>query len=260
MGENPEAEPVIPLPERIDRSLRLGPFPSARDALKFLCYAAAGVLLVPLLGLPLGLAIATAGFLASAYHPGGQGWDERMLTVLRWKWRSAAGGTVTAGPLPGPLVREGLVRLGASDWAAVVRTGGIPLAFLPPAELARRFEIYRDLLRASEGRLCLVATIGSIRAAPFLPSEPTAPGPDRDARIAYSELVELLCRRRRGRRVYLVIGGRETGMDAIARLEGQVAAILDRLAALGLRPVRLRDRALAEAARRIGWPKGEDAP
>ncbi len=254
LSDAPTGWPTVPLPERVDRPLRLGPFPSARDALKFLCYAGVGVALVPLVDLPFGLAVAAAGFLVAVHHPEGRPWDERALDVLRWKWRATSGGRMrTSKPRP-PLIHSGLVRLGEGDWVAVVRTGGVPLAFLPPSELARRFESYRDLLRASDGRLLFLATLSSIRAAPFLPPEPGGDGPDRAARAGYSELVELLCRRRHGRRIYLVVGGRESGMEGVARLEGQVALLLEHLTALGLAPVRLKDRALLEAARRLDWP------
>jgi hypothetical protein len=73
------------------------------------------------------------------------------------------------------------------------------------------------------------------------------------AASGYSELVTLLCRRRLLRRIYIVLGTPDASSDAIGRLEGRVANLMERLTALGLRPMRLRDRALAEAARRFGW-------
>ncbi len=260
MADDTDGPPVVPIPERVDRRLRLGPFPSARDALKFLCYAAVGAVAVPLVDVPGGLSVVGAGLLATLYKPDGQAWDERALSLLRWKYRSRREERMTGAGRQSPLLRQGLVRLAGADWVAVVRTGGAPLAYLPPAELARRFELYRDLLRGSDGRLAFLATLASIRAAPFLPPADRSLAADRDARAGYSELVALLCRRRYGRRVYFVLGGGEGGPDALARLEGQVASLLERLSGLGLRPVRLKDRGLLEAARRLGWAgPGADA-
>ena len=257
MATGPEGVPVVVVPERIDRRLRLGPFPSALDAVKFLCYAAAGAATAQLASLTVGLALVGAGFLAAVWRPEGWSWDERVLAFLRWKWRAAAGGIFLSGAPSGGGVRDGTLRLAPSDFVAIVRTGGAPIAYLPPAELARRFDLFRDLLRATDGRIAFLATLGSIRSAPFLPSFPGPRGADREAGAGYSELVELLCRRRFRRRVYFVVGLGSAGSNALARLETEVTSLTDRLTALGLRSERLTNRGLIEAARQIGWPVGE---
>ena len=256
MPTGPDGVPVISLPERIDRRLRLGPFPSAQDAVKFLCYAAVGTAVAQFASLPVGLAVAGAGFLAAVWRPEGRAWDERALAFLRWKGR-AAGGILVSDRSDRREARGGVLKLSPSDPVAVVRTGGAPIAYLPPTDLARRFELFRDLLRATDGRIGFLATLGSIRTAPLLPSPPVCRGTDGEACAGYSELVELLCRRRFRRRVYLVVGGVSAGPDALARLETEVSSLEDRLTALGLRPERLRDRGLVEAARQIGWPVAE---
>ena len=257
MPTGPEGGPVVALPERIDRRLRLGPFPSALDAVKFLCYAAAGAATAQFAGLAVGLAVVGAGFLAAVWRPDGHSWDERVLAFLGWKWRTVAGGIFLSAVPSNRRVRSGTLRLAPSDYVAVVRTGGVPIAYLPPAELARRFELFRELLRATDGRVAFLATLGSIRTAPFLPSFPGSRGGDRDARAGYSELIALRCRRRFRRRVHFVVGLGSTGADALVRLETEVAGLVDRLTTLGLRPERLRDRGLVEAARQIGWSVGE---
>jgi hypothetical protein len=245
--------PRVDLPERVDRRLRLGPFPSARDALKFLCYAAAGALLAPFLSLPAGLGVVAVGFLAAAWYPDGQPWDERALAALRWKWRTSARESAVTTRSGSPLVRHGFVRLAPSQYVAILRTAGTPIAYLPPAELARRFEMFRELLRATDGHFALLSTFASIHSSPFSPPAVPTTEPDGNARAGYAELVRLLCRRRLGRRVYFALGGSEVRSDSIARLEGQVASVVERLQAFGLRPVRLKDRTLFEAARRFGW-------
>jgi len=259
MAPTEEGVPVVVLPERVDRRLRLGPFPSARDAVKFLCYAAVGALLAPFAGVPVGLGVTAIGFVASAWHRDGQPWDEQALAALRWKWRSFGREAAVIARPGNPLLRHGFVRLAPTHFVAVVRTGGTPVAYLPPAELARRFEMFRDLLRATDGHFAFLATFASIHGSPFFPSAALGPGPDAGACSGYADLVRLLCRRRLGRRVYVALGTSEAGAASIARLEGQVASVVERLAAFGLHPVRLRDRALFEAARRFGWNGTGDA-
>ncbi len=257
MAPTEEGYPRVEIPERVDRRLRLGPFPSARDALKFLCYAAAGATLAPTVNVPLGLGIVALGFGAAVWRPDGQAWDERVWVALRWRWRSGPREVPLTAPLALPLLRHGFVRLAAAQYVAIVRTGGTPIAYLPPAELSGRFEQFRDLLRSSEGRFALLATVSTVHARPFAPAEAGATGEDEPARAGYAELVRLLCRRRLGRRVYLALAANAGDSEAIARLEGQVASLLERRGALGLRPVRLKDRALREAARRFGWTGDE---
>jgi hypothetical protein len=251
--------PVVELPEPVDRRLRLGPFPSARDALKFLCYAAAGATCGPLVNVGVGLGIAAAGFLAAIRRPDGRAWDEQLFEFLRWRWRTQREGLAVTGTRERLLLRPGFVRLASGDHVAVVRTGGSPVAYLPPAELSRRFEQFRDLLRATDGRLAFLATLVSVRPAPFVPDPGNRTGDDRAARDGYAELVTLLCRRRFVRRVYLVLGTEQTGVEALGRVESQVTSFVERLTALDLHPVRLRDRALWEAARRLGWSGREVA-
>jgi len=255
MDEPPDGPPVIGLPERIDRRMRLGPFASSRDALKFVTYAAIGALLAPFASPWVWLPVVVAGFAVSVWRPDGQAVDERAFTLLAWKLRTVeprrAGGASMSGD---PLVRQGLLELAPHRYVAIVRTGGTPVAYLPPDELARRFELYRELLRSMDSGFTWLATSVPIRSQAVLPGTPSGRSDEVRASSGYSELVGLLCRRRRLRRVYVVLGTRDTTSDAIGRLEGRVAHLIERLGTLGLRPVRLRDRALAEAARQFGWP------
>jgi hypothetical protein len=252
MPEPVDDAPVVQLPERMDRRLRLGPFPSARDAVKFLTYAAAGAVVAPFVSPFVWLPLVGVGFGIAVWHPDGQAIDARALTYVLWKARSLSRG-VTLTPQRSPVTRQGIVRLSPTWHAAVVRTGGCPVAYLPPADLARRFEMYRDLLRSTNGRLALLATTAPIRAAPLLPPSPSSKGPDDAARKGYAELVRLLCRRRSLRRIYFALASDSTGPEALAQLEGQVASLTERLAGFGLHPVRLIDRALQEAAFRFEW-------
>lgn len=248
--------PVVGLPERLDRRMRLGPFPSSRDALKFVAYAATGALLVPFTSSWVLLLAVTVGFSVSVWRPDGQALDERALRLVSWKLRSLSPGNTVSDATPHPLVRQGLLELAPHRYVAVVRTGGTPIAYLPPAELAQRFDRYRELLRSTESSFALLATTAPIRGQAVRPGSFPRAGAEARALSGYRELVSLLCRRRLLRRVYIVLGTTETGAEAVSRLEGRVTNLIERLGALGLRPVRLRDRGLAEAARRFGWAAG----
>jgi len=254
MPESEDGPPVIVLPERLDRRMRLGPFPSSRDALKFVTYAAAGALLSPFASPWVWLPVVLAGFAVSVWRPDGRAVDERALAFVSWKLRSMDPRRAVKDPTSHPLVRQALLQLASHRYLAVVRTGGAPMAYLPPDELARRFELYRELLRSTDASFLFLATTAPIRSQAVRPPAPSGGGGEAQALSGYSELVSLLCRRRLLRRVYFVLGTLEADAEAIGRLEGRVANLIERLGALGLRPTRLRDRALEEAAHRFGWP------
>jgi len=251
MASAAETLPIIGLPERIDRRMRLGPFPSSRDALKFVGYAATGALLSPIISPWLWLPLVGGGFVVSVWRPDGLALDERAVRFLAWRTRASGLRRRTMNPRP--LVRQGWLELPSHRFIAVVRTGGTPVAYLPPDELAQRFERYRELLRSTQDSLAFLATVAPIRAQAVLPASDLGRGRDGRAASGYAELVSVLCRRRLLRQVYWVLGPSDTSPEAIGRLEGRVSAFIEGLGTLGLRPRRLRDRSLAEAARRFGW-------
>jgi hypothetical protein len=254
MGETGSGPPIVGFPERLDRRMRLGPFASARDAVKFVTYAALGALLslftspwacVPVVG---------AGFILSVWRPDGQALDERIAAFVSWRIRANSAARAPTPVTNPPLVRQGLLQLSPHHYVAIVRTGGSPMAYLPPDELARRFELYRELLRSIEGSFAFLTATVPIRAQSIRPATTSGGAEDSLAFSGYSELVAVLSRRRYLRRVYVVIGAVGPGPDVPGRLEGRASALVEALGHLGLRPTRLRDRALSEAARRFGWP------
>ncbi|MGA8303209.1 MAG: hypothetical protein WA547_02715 [Thermoplasmata archaeon] len=253
MGDPPDGPPVVPLPERFDRRLRLGPFASGRDALKFVTYAAVGALLVPFTSPYLWLAVVGGGFAVSVVRPDGQGLDELALSLVLWRLRSQRGARRMTVPSTNPLSRQGVLAIGPGQYAAIVRSAGTPVAYLPPVELSRRFELFRDLLRGSRGGIAFAVSSARMRAEPVVPAPLEPLRRDRNAAAGYAELVELLCRRRRLRRVDIVLATERTGPDGISDLEARVATLLERLSGLGLHAARLRDRGLDDAARHWGW-------
>lgn len=260
MDESEDGPPIVGFPERFDRRMRLGPFPSARDALKFVAYAAAGALLVPFANPWVWLPVVLVGFAVSVWRPDGRALDERALVFLSWKARSVGSRRSMTRETPRVTVRQAVLQLAPHRYVAVLQSGGTPIAYLPPHDLARRFALYRELLRSVDTSFLALATTVPIRAQTVRPGTPPEHEAESSALSGYSELVTLLCRRRSLRRVYLVLGTLEGDAEALRDLEGRVANLTERLGALGLHPIRLRDRALAEAAYRFGWPAEVTGP
>lgn len=244
----------VPVPERLDRRLRLGPFSSGRDAVKFVTAAAAGAVVSLVVEPWAGLPIVAIGAVVALWRPDGDAWDERFAAVARWAARRSAGDRgMTVPRRRGSAVGSGTVVLPDGRSAAVVRAAGVPLAFLPPTELAHQFELYRELLRSVDGGLIVVATAVPIHAGSILPPETPVRDGERTARAGYRELVALLARRRSVRRVLVAVPQDVPGVEGKRRLEAAVALLRERLADLGVRSERLRDRSLVDAAHRLGW-------
>lgn len=246
--------PWVSVPEPLDRRPRLGPFSSGRDAVKFVTAAAVGAVVSLAVEPWAGLPIVAAGAVVALWRPDGEPLDARLVAVARWTLRRSS----EARPVTDPEVRRGegpgsTVRLPDGRRAAVLRTGGVPLAFLPPAELAREFDQYRELLRAAEGGLVVVASSVPIHAGSLVPVDGSGADADGPARAGYRELVELLARRRSVRRVFVAIAQATPGEDGLRALDAATERTRGRLADLGLRAERLRGGPLADAARRLGW-------
>ncbi|MGA8542741.1 MAG: hypothetical protein WB947_04285 [Thermoplasmata archaeon] len=256
MDSPTEGPPVIGLPERFDRRLRLGPFASARDALKFLTYAAVGAVLSPFTSAYVWLGVVVLGFAITVYRPDGTGLDDRAASFVRWRFRNLGGSTPLTPSSKFPTTRSGLLGVASGQHVGILRTDCAPTAYLPPIELARRFELFRDLLRSMRGGLGFSVISMPMRSAPVIPTPVDFSRNDQPASTGYAELVTLLCRRRSVRRVHLVLSTEEGGPRGISDLELRLSSLTERLAGLGLRVTRLRNRALVDAARRWGWSSG----
>ncbi len=86
---------MVPLPGPVERRLRLGPFASTRDALKFVTYAAVGALLAPFVSPYAWLPVLGLGFGVSVWRPDGEAVDERIGRWIGWSWRHLGGTPMT---------------------------------------------------------------------------------------------------------------------------------------------------------------------
>lgn len=241
-------------PERLDRPMRLGPFASGRDVVKFATGVAIGAIVGVAIDLAAGLVLAAGTVVVVLWRPDGEPLDERAVAVLQWlARRGGPAGTVTARADGARRRTAGAAALGDGRLVAVFRCGGAPLAYLPPADLALQFDRYRDLLRSVPSGLVLVATTSATHAASLVPPPGPGNGPESAAREGYRELVALLARRRPLRRVYVALYGDGGGAEALARLETSAGLLAARLAGLGVAAERLRDADLLGTLRRLGW-------
>lgn len=251
MSGVPDGPPLVPIPGRLERTLRLGPFPSARAALKFLAYAGAGAAVAAAGWAPIGAAVLGTGALFSLYRPGGEPLDAQLAVRCAFLVRRGGGApSMTGRPTRRASARR-FVTLADGRLASIVRAAGTPLAFLPPAELARRFDLYRELLNATEGDLWVLGTCSAIHLPSLLPS-PGGRGPDGPARDGYRELVGLLVRRRNLRRIYLAVVSTGGRAEAAVRLEAVTDGVLSRLAGLDVHAERLEGHVLGTVAHRLG--------
>jgi hypothetical protein len=254
MAGGEEAGPIVRFPERFDRRARLGPFPTPHDAVRFLCYAAVGALLSPWVSPFLWLPLLAGGFAISVWHPDGPALDERALAVVRWKWRAWCPRREMNRVRRSPEGRD-LVVLTEGIFATVIECGGVPIAYLPPAELERTFGRFRDLLREITDSFAFLCTSSPIRAAPLLPGERPRDPEEREVADAYSELVRLLCRRRRVRRTLIAIRSTGAAAETRDRLRADGERLVERLRALGLSARRLAGAPLLEATYRLEWAR-----
>lgn len=247
----------VVLPERLDRRMRLGPFPSIGGALKFAAYAAVGAVAASVVGPSGWLPFVGWGLVAACYLPEGKALDERALDYLaygmRRLWPDRA-----AGP-PGAGVRSlRWVRACAGARVAIVVAGGIPVAFLPPEEARRLFESYVRVLSGTEGSLYLVAGVAPLRERPIRPPQDRGGGgaADAAARAGYDELVRALARHRARRRVAIALWAPGDALHEEERLERGARRLVDGLLQLGIVARRLEGRALAVEAERLGLVGG----
>ncbi len=172
-----DAPLVVAFPERLDRTLRLGPFPSARDALRLLTYAAVGACLAPFAPADLWLGVVGFGFVSSVWKPGGETVEAQTLRTVSWGLRRLREGrpmtqTGSSGPRTGPISRSTPVSASRSS-----ARGGFPSPTCHPrswhagsSSSGRSFEGWK------------VALFCTLRSPPSTPARSFPPTDSRPAR------------------------------------------------------------------------------
>ncbi|MCI4363143.1 MAG: hypothetical protein L3K13_02425 [Thermoplasmata archaeon] len=245
MSSSSAATLELRLPEALLGKPRFGPFPSVTDALKFLLALALGAVVAALAGPLFWLPFVGGGFLLAVYRTDGKSVDERCGDYLRWRFRPRHGApTANVGSTRTVYRCEG-------GFAAGVRAGGLPLAFLPVAEQEARFRAYRALLDALAGSLWMEVDTSALPTAPFLPRDSGAGDTatsDAAAQRSYREFLTLLLRRRRRRVVRILLVEPGTGAVSLGRLSARVESLRASLERLELPAERLQGSELARLA------------
>jgi hypothetical protein len=231
--------------------MRLGPFPSVRQALKFATFSALAVVAGSLFGPLWSVPLLGGGFVLAAYRAGGEGLDERAAARLGFSLRSRGrplphSGEAARGPygswVPGRLI-------------AVVATGGVPVAFLPPNDARSLFDHFRTLLNHLPEGVVIVAGVDPVHLEdlPETPSTPLAGSLEANARHGYAEMRRLLAQKRHHRRVLLALWVDARPAGAARQLDRSAERLSEDLRQMGLVPERVRDRALLRASTAFGW-------
>ena len=245
----------ISLPPSVERKPGLGPFGSAREALKFIAIATVGAVVAGFTFPELWLPFLGGGLALTVVRSEGKGLDDRLGDLLRYQLRARTG--MGTPPNPRAVGKGGVAYLGTGRRATVVRAGGIPISFLPAKDLRRTFEAYRTLLRSLRVGAYVCAGLEPIEGRLFRPP----PSPPRSteeaaARVGYDEMVRLLCRRRHRRVVFVVLADEGPGPEGVDRLESATRALLAGLEGIGTQPSRLAGPELEVSLRRLGWRVG----
>ena len=244
---------AVPLPEPLGRRPRLGPFPSSPAALKFAAIAAVGAAVAGATAAVVWVPFLLGGFALVTVRKEDRTMDGLVTDYLRWRFRAARGGRRGRGAIDRPPLGQIATGPGGAR-IAILETGGLPIAFLPRRDAETLFDGFRALLRAHGHGLYLHVRAVRIPSGSLRPASATDPSSaEATARAGYREMVGLLTRSRRARRVQLVTWTVAGEPDGLAQLEGRVEALYGGLSGLGLAVERLEGAALRRAMESIGW-------
>jgi hypothetical protein len=195
---------AIPVQPLVDRRLRLGPFASGRDLVRFLGIAAAGAVVAALSSALVWLPFLAVGTLVAFARFEGQTLDDYAVGYCRFRYRASAGSAR-------PIARAGRSgersRSNSSIGSAAgrIRAGGIPIAFLPPTELERLFGEWRSTLASFDRPIGFRMRGERFSPLPFMPAAGSWNGPEGEVLESYRGLVRELLRHRYRRVVDLSV-------------------------------------------------------
>ncbi|MFZ0831147.1 MAG: hypothetical protein WCB18_02080 [Thermoplasmata archaeon] len=192
---------AIPILQLAPRRLHLGPFGSGMDLAKFLCVATIGAVVAAVSSAVVWLPFLGAGAIVAFVRVEGRSLDQYAVGYCRFRWRTSVGWN-RAPSIP----RGGPPRVrGEGHGNLSVRAGGIPIAYLPPADLQRLFEEWRSTLAAFDRPIGLRMRGERFSPLPFLPRFGSSTVGENVALASYCELVRALLRQRYRRVVDLMI-------------------------------------------------------
>jgi hypothetical protein len=229
MGFAPADVAAIPVHHLAQRRLRLGPFGSGRDLVKFLCIATVGATVAAVTSAVVWLPFLAIGATIALVRVEGQTIDDYALGYCRFRWRSAVASRGAEGAPPAG--RSSGTSSGNSPFS--IRAGGIPIAYLPPPELEHLFQEWRSTLAAFDHPVGCRMRGELFSSLPFLPVSTEARGIERAALDSYRELVRALLHERYRRAVDLTVwndrSDRESDRIGVQTQIEEVVGALERL-------------------------------
>lgn len=226
---------AIPVLRLVPRRLRLGPFGSGRDLVKFLGLATVGAMLAAFSSLVVWVAFLGAGAMVAFVRVRNQTLDDVAVDYCRFRWRSSGRSRRTRSAL---VARRGVPDR-PSRAPARVRAGGIPTAYLPAAELERLFGEWRSTLGTLGRPVGLRVRGESFSPLAYLPAVLDTGDRERVALDSYRRMVRMMLRHRYHRVVELSVGGAsaESGESAAAA-DAAVEELVGALRRLGIPALR----------------------
>jgi hypothetical protein len=182
---------AIPVQRLSPRQLRLGPFGSGRELVKFLGVASVGAAVAAVTSAAVWIPFLAVGALLAFVRVEGRTLDDLALGYCRFRVRTTTGARAGAPPVPSQPASDGLEKGSAS-----IQAFGIPIAYLPPQELQRLYDEWRATLAGVDRPIGCRVRGERFSPLPFLPV-PTAPTlAEREALSSYRQMVRLLLHHR----------------------------------------------------------------
>ncbi|HZY69480.1 MAG TPA: hypothetical protein VFF67_00685 [Thermoplasmata archaeon] len=244
------ARPEVRLDVAVRRPASLGPFPSARDGAKFLAYAAVGALVAGVASPWLFVPFVAFGFVASVHRADEKAPDRRLVDRVAWEVRRHSHPR-PAARRPRLVAGGAVVELAPGRSVAVVRAGGVAVAFLPPGAAQALFHEYRTLLQSLSTDVGMAVGGRRLPTQRLIPTHHLVDGPERTARDGYAAMMGLLTEHRRTRHVLVVLSARDPGRAGRHQLDRAAGAFVSALDGMGVPAARVRGAALLRLGLRL---------
>jgi hypothetical protein len=217
---------AIPVYRLAPRRLRLGPFGSGREVVKFLCIATVGATVAAVTSAVVWLPFLVLGATIALVRVEGRTLDDYALGYCRFRWRSRAESPGASSESPAGRTPDGF----RDDLPYSIRASGIPIAYLPPRELEHLFDEWRAALASFDHPVGCRVRGESFSALPFLPVFTDARGGEPAALDSYRDLLRNLLRQRYRRTVDITIwndssDGKSDAIGLHTQLEQLVGAL-----------------------------------
>lgn len=231
MELNPLDLAAIPVHRLAIRGLHLGPFGSGQDLVKFLGVAVFGAVVAAVSSAVLWVPFLALGAIIAFVRVEGRTLDDYALGYFRFRWRTkhASGRPVPSSTVSPP------ARGGTRQRRPSIRAEGVPIAYLPPADLQHLYDEWRAALRALDRPLGYRMRGERFSPLPFIPTISGLDAGESAALASYRDLVRAVLRHRYRRVVDLTVWNDPSDRrPKSGHLEAAVTELITALERLGV--------------------------